>query len=102
MFTGFWLLAREYKKLTAENKKISEDLDTISLLKEQLVYYKERMQLSQSIGLIGNWEYNIEKSELWASEETFKIHGIDEYTEFIFPLTLELKIRFSMPYRLFV
>lgn len=56
------------KHMLAHDKKVVED----DLLKSQI-----RLQRAQSIAHVGNWEVDLSTNQLWCSEESRKIYGLD-------------------------
>jgi PAS domain S-box-containing protein len=38
---------------------------------------EERYRMAQSIGRVGNWEYNLQTAEFWGSDEAKRIYGFD-------------------------
>jgi two-component system, cell cycle sensor histidine kinase and response regulator CckA len=51
----------------AERKQAEEVLQTSEL----------RYRMAQTMGHVGNWEYNIQTKEFWGSDETKRIYGFD-------------------------
>lgn len=47
----------------------------------ELVINQERYRKAQQLGKVGNWEYNIETSMFWGSEEAKRIYGFDDHPE---------------------
>ncbi len=41
----------------------------------------ERYHKAQRLGRVGNWEYNIQTTEFWGSEEAKRIYGFDPNAE---------------------
>lgn len=52
---------------------------------------ENRLKGAQAIAHIGNWELNISEQKMWASDEAFKIYGINKETSFL-PLALVQKV----------
>ncbi len=48
-------------------------------MEEALRRNEERFRRAQSIGKVGNWEYNLETTHFWGSEEAKRIYGFDLY-----------------------
>ncbi|MDP1634478.1 MAG: PAS domain-containing protein, partial [Gallionellaceae bacterium] len=44
---------------------------------EALRASEQRYRISQEMGHVGNWEYNIQTTQLWASDEAKRIYGFD-------------------------
>lgn len=53
------------------------DITQRKQIEEKLHLFKERLQKSQEIGLVGSWEYNIQTGEIWGSDEGFHIYGLE-------------------------
>ena len=53
------------------------DITTKKLAEDALKENERRLITSQAIAHVGNWEFNLETKEIWASEEAFKIYGIE-------------------------
>jgi PAS domain S-box-containing protein len=43
---------------------------------QNLLVNNRRWLEAQRVGNIGNWEYDIERDQIWGSEQAFRIHGI--------------------------
>jgi len=59
------------------------DITELQRVENELRISEERYQLAETIGHIGNWEYNIETTEFWGSDEAKRIYGFDP-TQFHF------------------
>jgi diguanylate cyclase (GGDEF)-like protein/PAS domain S-box-containing protein/putative nucleotidyltransferase with HDIG domain len=53
------------------------DITKRKLAEEALKDNERRLAASQEIASVGNWELNLDTKEIWASEEAFKIYGIE-------------------------
>jgi PAS domain S-box-containing protein len=50
---------------------------------EALRINEERYRMGQAIGHVGNWEYNVQTTQFWGSDEAKRIYGFDpEYDSF--------------------
>ena len=58
---------------------------------------EERLRKAQAIARVGNWELDLRTNKVWASEEAFRIYGIEEVTPEL-PLALVQQSVLS-PYR---
>ena len=54
--------------LDITERKRTEDVLRIS---------EERYRIAESIGHVGNWEYNLQTTKFWGSDETKRIYGFD-------------------------
>ena len=67
-------------KLTSADKRISE-LESLyqsaviekQALQSQLIETQNHLSKTQQIGQTGSWEFNLEKNELFLSDEVFRI-----------------------------
>lgn len=48
---------------------------------------ERRLIAAQQMAQVGNWELDLKSKKIWASEESFRIYGIDHRTPFL-PLTI--------------
>lgn len=60
-------------RLTGVNYDITQSLQAQEKLNELAV----RLQRTQQVGHIGSWEINLQNQQIWASEEAFRIYGLD-------------------------
>ncbi|MHB1346013.1 MAG: histidine kinase N-terminal 7TM domain-containing protein [Candidatus Humimicrobiaceae bacterium] len=44
---------------------------------------ERRLKKAQAIALVGNWELDIASRQIWASEEAFKIYGIEQESPYL-------------------
>lgn len=80
-------------KLTSADKRISE-LESLyqsaviekQALQSQLIETQNHLSKTQQIGQTGSWEFNLEKNELFLSDEVFRIFGLIPATT---PLTYQ-------------
>jgi PAS domain S-box-containing protein len=54
---------------------ISRDIHASKLITEQLRISESRYRRAQEIGHVGNWEYNIQTTQFWGSDEAKRIYG---------------------------
>jgi PAS domain S-box-containing protein len=54
-----------------------EDITLRKLAEEELRASERRYRLAQTIGHVGNWEYNIQTEEFWGSDEAKRIYGLN-------------------------
>ena len=55
---------------------VAEDITESKQLQNELKINQERLLKAQEIGKIGNWEYDLEKDQLYWSDEVYRIFGI--------------------------
>lgn len=60
-----------------EVQGVTRDITDRIEAKEALLINEERYRKAQKIGKIGNWEYNIDKQQLWASDEAKRLWNLD-------------------------
>ncbi len=56
---------------------IGTDITEHKHAEENLMKARERYSISQKVGHVGNWEYDIKSDSFWASEEGKRIYGFD-------------------------
>lgn len=71
-------LDNSQKKLLAEDTKIRESNRTLTKTKEHLRLSLNRLREAQRIALIGSWEWDITKNQLYWSAEVYRIFGLPE------------------------
>jgi len=64
-------------------RDVTDRKHAVDMLKES----ENRLIAAQSMAHVGNWELNLETKNIWASEEAFKIYGIEYISPYI-PLDL--------------
>ena len=57
---------------------ICQDITEQKKREEERMLNEIRLLQSQEIAHIGTYEYNLKTSELWWSDEAYRIHGIDK------------------------
>lgn len=55
---------------------IVQDITERKKVEEALRHSERELSIAQKIGKMGNWVYDIEKSELWWSDEVYRIFGL--------------------------
>ena len=68
---------------------IFEDTSERRMAEDALKRSEARYRLAEKIGKVGNWEYNPETGEFWASEEARRIYGLDTDGELFNTETVE-------------
>ncbi|MHC1785047.1 MAG: PAS domain S-box protein [Anaerolineaceae bacterium] len=58
-----------------------EDITERILVEKDLRISDERFRMAQAIGHIGNWEYNLQTTEFWGSDEAKRLYGFDPNQE---------------------
>ena len=56
---------------------IVQDITERKKVEESLRHSEQELSIAQKIGQMGNWVYDIEKSELWWSDEVYRVFGLD-------------------------
>ncbi len=64
------------KQITAFFMDVTERIKAEHLIMEN----QNRLKMSQALGLIGSWEYNLTTGIIWGSEEGFRIYGLPPQT----------------------
>lgn len=55
--------------------------------KKLLAKNQDRLRRAQAIARVGNWELDLRTQKMWASEEAYKIYGLEQVSDFL-PLKL--------------
>jgi two-component system sporulation sensor kinase A len=56
---------------------IVQDITQRKKVEESLRHSEQELSIAQKIGQMGNWVYDIEKNELWWSDEVYRVFGLD-------------------------
>ena len=56
---------------------IAQDITERKKVEESLRHGERELSIAQKIGKMGNWVYDIEKNELWWSDEVYRIFGLN-------------------------
>lgn len=73
------------------------DITDRVIAEDALKENERRLSISQAIAHVGNWELDLETKEIWASEEAFKIYGIERTSGIL--LLSEVQLRVLPEYR---
>jgi len=65
---------------------LSQDITKRKQLEMELQTNHERLKMSQRIGQVGSWEYDLGTGDIWGSEEGFRIYGLEPALEGILPI----------------
>ncbi|PKO12123.1 MAG: hypothetical protein CVU39_25615 [Chloroflexi bacterium HGW-Chloroflexi-10] len=55
----------------------ARDVTERNLIEHKLRVNEERYRMAQSIGHVGNWEYNLQTTHFWGSDEAKRIYGFN-------------------------
>ncbi|MCG8701073.1 MAG: PAS domain S-box protein [Bacteroidales bacterium] len=73
------------KRTVVVSRDITESVKTEQALNLNV----QRYQKAQEIGKVGNWEYNLQTTEFWGSDESKRIYGFDPDSELFSTETVE-------------
>lgn len=81
-------LEQRIKSLEEENESLKESVNKNSRQKQKQILDKlkeseERYILIQSLAHVGSWEPNFREENIWASDETFNLLGIEKKSNYI-------------------
>ncbi len=76
-----WLLSTYSRIMDARGQVagvqiVSNDITERKRIEAELHTNYERLQMSQAIGHVASWEYDIITNKIWGSEEGFRIYGL--------------------------
>jgi diguanylate cyclase (GGDEF)-like protein/PAS domain S-box-containing protein len=66
-----------YEEIAALEEELRQQIEQVNALNMELSESRRRLSKAQEIAHVGNWEVNLKTGELWASEEAFRLHGMD-------------------------
>ncbi|GAK60122.1 multi-sensor signal transduction histidine kinase [Candidatus Vecturithrix granuli] len=77
-----WITARSETKRDASGRIVglrgtAQDITERKRAEEVLRVSEERYRMAQAIGHVGNWEYNLQTTQFWGSDEAKRIYGFD-------------------------
>jgi|GEM_PF-6567296 len=75
-----WYENSIFKLPTGEIVAIYNDVTDRCTAENSLITNQERLEMSQEIGHIGSWEYDIIRDEIWSSKEGYRIYGFPPET----------------------
>ncbi|NMB56243.1 MAG: PAS domain S-box protein [Leptolinea sp.] len=73
----FWFLANVSPISTDRVIWVARDITERKQMEQSLRENRARLEMAQRIAKLGNWEYDINSDKFWASEEYYRILGID-------------------------
>ena len=71
------LIQERTAELRDKNESLAKELVERKRVEEALRVNEERYCLSQSVGHVGTWEYNLCTSRFWGSDEAKRLYGFD-------------------------
>lgn len=69
-----------YEQLSASEEELRQQNDELSHYNQLLALNEKRLNKAQSLAKVGNWEIDLGTGELWASEEAFRLYGLERVT----------------------
>jgi len=66
-----------YKELEKRIKELESKGADLKKAEDALLVNEKRYRRAQSLGKVGNWEFNLETGHFWGSEEAKRIYGFD-------------------------
>ncbi len=59
------------------NRKLAAEVKERKLAEDALIQNEQRYKSAQRIGMVGNWEYDLETETFWGSDQTKRIYGFN-------------------------
>jgi diguanylate cyclase (GGDEF)-like protein/PAS domain S-box-containing protein len=69
-----------YHEILDSEEQLRHQLDEINIKSHELQINEDRLKRAQDLAKVGNWEINLETQEIWASEEAFRLYGLERKT----------------------
>ncbi len=67
-------LSSLYEEIAASEEELKEQVYILNETSNRLSESERRLYKAQAIGHVGNWEYDLVKKTMWASEESLKLY----------------------------
>jgi len=64
---------------------VVQDITDRKIIEKNLRISEKRLTRSQKAAKIGSWEFDLETKQLWATEECFRMYGLDHETGYVIP-----------------
>lgn len=78
-------LEASYEEVSASEEEIKQQFDELQMYSSLVEANEDRLRRAQALAKVGNWELDLQSTQIWASEEAFGIYGIELKTN-ILPL----------------
>jgi len=76
-------LVAAHQELEATNEEISQQYDELKSFIGQLRINQDRLNRAQAIAHVGNWDLDLGTKTMWASEEAYRIYGIEQESSYL-------------------
>jgi len=73
-------LEASYEEISASEEEIKQQFDELQVYSNLIRASEARLSAAQALAKVGNWELDLESKIVWASEEAFRIYGINNIT----------------------
>lgn len=78
-------LEASHEEITASEEEIKQQFDELQVYSNINKESEDRLNRAQALAKVGNWELDTQRNTIWASEEAFRLYGINHETN-ILPL----------------
>ena len=72
-----------YEELTASEEELKQQVEELREYSDLIKANEDRLNRSQAIAHVGNWELDLMTQTLWTSKEAFKLYGIRYESPFL-------------------
>ncbi len=66
-------LSSLYEEIAASEEELKEQVNRLNITSYNLSESERRLNKAQEIGHVGNWEYDLRRKTMWASEEGLRL-----------------------------